>query len=331
MAAVKEDFIPQAFEALGTEPAALLFVDLKKDWIAVANLDAIKYELKAASGVKNTIKIERAADGKVSGSFESRLPPATNAALETTVTADTKRKVKVAVAQSNKLVAGLKVTGTVEAELEKKTQVLKVAFDYKRANVATAVNVHLPIEGYVPSVTGNASTKNSVVFGAAKDNHEVSLGVEVDYLLAKAYIKAINVSAVYRNTLPGGWQLQAYSRQTNTEDTTDPAKAVIKKDKHNCGLFVYQKFAKLIGNNAEVAAQLDYNLTKKSDNTVLGVATAFDVAPDARLHLKVNTLNQINLVFAHKANDATTIRAGLDVSGDSASVTKGFLEVSLSS
>lgn len=238
---------------------------------------------------------------------------------------------KVAVAQSNKLVNGLKTTATLEAELEKKTQVLKVAFDYKRANVATNVSVHLPIDGYVPTVSGNASTKNSVVFGAAKDNHEVSLGTEVDYLLAKSYIKAVNVAFVYKNTAPGGWQLSAYSRQTNAEDTTDPAKAVIKKDKHNCGLFVYQRFAKLIGNNAEVAAQLDYNLTKKSDNTVLSVATAFDVAADARLQLKVNTLNQVNVVFANKVNDATTIRAGLDISGDNASVTKGFLELSLSS
>ena len=49
--AAKKDFVPSAFEALGTEPAAILFVDLKKDWIPVANLDAIKYELKAASGV----------------------------------------------------------------------------------------------------------------------------------------------------------------------------------------------------------------------------------------------------------------------------------------
>lgn len=51
MAAKQKDFIPQPFEAIGTEPAALLFVDLKKDWIAVVNADAVKYELKAASGV----------------------------------------------------------------------------------------------------------------------------------------------------------------------------------------------------------------------------------------------------------------------------------------
>jgi len=330
MAAKSKDFVPQPFEALSTDPAALLFIDLKKDWIPVANVDAVKYELKAASGVKNTIKVERAGDGKVSGSFESRLPPCTDAALETTLTADTKRKVKVAVAQSNKIVSGLKTTATVEAELEKHTQVLKVAFDYKRANVATNVSVNLPIVGYIPSVTGTASTKNSVVFGASKDSHEVSAGAEVDYLLAKSYIKSVNVALVYRNTAPGGWQLQAYSRQANTEDTTDPAKAVIKKDKHNCGLFVHQKFAKLIGNNAEVAAQLDYNLIKKSDNTVLAVATAFDVAPDARLHLKVNTLNQVNLVFSNKVNDSTTIRAGLEIAGGDNSA-KGFLEVSLSS
>jgi hypothetical protein len=327
--AAKKDFVPVAFDLIGSEAGALLFVDLKKDWAPVVNSDAIKYELKAASGVKNTVKIERAADGKVSGSFESRLPPTTNAALETTITADTKRKVKVAVAQANKLVPGLKTTVTVEALLEKQTQDLKVAFDYKRANLATSVLVTLPVTGYVPSVGATGSTKNSVVFGTAKDNHEVSVGVEVDYHLAKAFIKAINVHALYRNTLPNGWQLSAYSRQGNVEDKTDPSKAAIKKEKHNCGLFIHHRLPKLIGTNAEVAAQLDYDLIKK--NTALGVATAFDVAADARLHLKVNTANQLNLVFQHKANDATTIRAGLDVSGDSASVTKGFLEVSLSS
>lgn len=325
----KKDFVPVGFEAIGTEPAALLFVDLKKDWAPVVNSDAIKYELKAANGVKNTIKIERGGDGKVSGSYESRLPACTSAALETTFTADTKRKVKVAVAQSNKLVSGLKTTVTVEALLEKHTQDFKLAFDYKRANVATNVQVTLPVDGYVPGVGESGSTKNSVVIGAAKDNHELSVGVEADYSLAKAFIKALNVHALYRNVAPAGFQIVAYSRQVYSEDKTDVNKPTIKKDKHNCGLFVHQKFAKLIGNNAEVAAQLDYDLKKAS--TALAVGTAFDVAPDARLQLKVNTAQQLNLVFQHKANDATTIRAGLDVSGDSATVTKGFLEISLSS
>lgn len=54
MAAKSKDFVPQPFEALSNDPAALLFIDLKKDWIPVANVDAVKYELKAASGVVRT-------------------------------------------------------------------------------------------------------------------------------------------------------------------------------------------------------------------------------------------------------------------------------------
>lgn len=70
MAAKQKDFIPQPFEAIGTEPAALLFVDLKKDWIAVVNADAVKYELKAASGV---VRISFASDATV-GSDQPRTP-----------------------------------------------------------------------------------------------------------------------------------------------------------------------------------------------------------------------------------------------------------------
>jgi hypothetical protein len=49
--AAKKDFVPVAFDLIGSEAGALLFVDLKKDWAPVVNSDAIKYELKAASGV----------------------------------------------------------------------------------------------------------------------------------------------------------------------------------------------------------------------------------------------------------------------------------------
>jgi len=322
------DFVPAAFETLGTESASLLFIDLKKDWIPVETLDAVKLELKAASGVKNTFKVERAANGKINGSIESRLPAVTDAKLEPLLSFDTKRKVKVSVAQANKLLPGLKVTAALEAQLAEQKEDVKLTFDYKRANVAAAVQFTLPVVGFVPAVGQTASTKNSLVLGCARDGHEVTLGAELDYSLAKSFIKAINVFFQYKNAVAAGWTLGAYMRQANSETQVEAGKSVVKKSKHVCGLLVHQQFAKFLGTNTEVAAQLEYNLTKEKDSTAVAVAAAWDVAANSRVHVKINTANQVNAIFAQKLTDASTLRFGADFSGETASVTKGFLELS---
>jgi len=323
-----KDFVPVPFDELGKDAATLLNIDLKKDWIPVASNDTVKWDLKSINGVKTLTKVERQPDGKVSGQIELRLPTTKGLSLEPTFYVDTKKKVKFGASQSNKLVYGLKVTTTVEALLEKKTADLKLAFDYKRANFAYNAQFTLPLAAnYVPSLSGEASVKTAAVFGYAVNANEVSAGAEVEYLLAKQYLKAVNAFAAFTNVLsaPSTWTVGAYHRMNFTLDSATKAQVV---DKRIAGLLVSQKFPRFFGPSGAVAAQLEYDLKKEKDNVTLAVGTAWDAVAGGRVHLKLNTQNQVQASFSQKLADNANLRVGAELSGDTASVTKSFIELS---
>jgi len=239
---------------------------------------------------------------------------------------DTKRKVKIAFAQNGRLFPGLKITAAVEALLDKKTEDLKLDFDYKRPGLVFVSKLTLPIVKYVPGFGApSAAVKNSLVLGFEKDLvHQASIGGEADYSLADGFIKTFNLFLQYRNVSKpaNAFTVGAYSRQAYSQN-----EKMVKQTKNHVGLLLHSRFSRFLGPNAEVSTQFDYDLNKAQDSVTLSVGSAWEVSNGGRVGVLLNTRNQLQTTFSQKVADNVSLKLGAEISGEAAAITRGFFEV----
>jgi len=300
---------PGSFADLGKEAKEALFKS--RDF---NTKDQLNVTTTSDNGVKVNGKLTREDAGKIAGQVEFKFPKDKNTGLEGSATFDNKGKTKLAVSSTDKLVPGLKATAGVEllhANDEKKRDLQLIA-EFKNLNIFTNNKLTIPVTPSGPNFSA-LSVLSATVVGVPERG--LNAGVEIDYNVGEHTVRSANVAGQYKNA---NFTLTAFSRQV-----FDVLKAA-----HTCGAQYYMRVPNAVFSNAEVAGELEYDILKHADNVTVALAGGWDLNATSRVNIKADSRGRSTAIFTHAVNKNAKIRLGADVSLDSLTVGKSFLELS---
>jgi len=308
---------PGLFADLGKPASVLLFTD--KDF---NNKDRVTFTSTSTDGVKNITKFTKE-DNKVQGSVEFKLPKYAPYGLESSFTFDTKGKVKGSASSVDKVIPGLKLTVGTEIQLgEKQKQDVNLTAEYKHELLTGSAKLTIPVAQAVPDFLHSTLT-TAFVLGSTRPTYNVALGVEGEFALQNNQFKSFNAVFQYKKS---GLIGTFYSKHGFGKEVDKESKKPINT--HICGVTAFFNNLKW-GNNAELAADLQYDTYKQADNVTVAVGAGWNVGTTSRINTKIDSNGTATVIFTNQLNSNVTVRLGGDVDLRNSSISKGFVELNI--
>lgn len=178
---------------------------------------------------------------------------------------------------------GLKLSAAVEyvSSADPKRD-LHLSAEYKREHLTTTTKAVVPLSSSAVPNFSAATVESNVVVGL--EDKGVAVGVEAKYDAGKNTLKSLFVQTQYQR---GNFTLLGYSNDIRVPDRKDDSPA------HKCGVMYHLKLDKSVLNAAEVAAEVEYDVTavkpdaKPGDNVVVALGFGWNPAENVRVQAKV--------------------------------------------